>query len=395
MMRGIDPQGRRVIVSVGFVEVVRMLGIFMIIPVLEVYSANLTRSVFLIAAAFGAYGLASAIFQIPLGHLSDRIGRKPALIIGMVPFVTGNLLTFAIPGITSIIVGRFLAGAGAVGSVATAMVQESVPGERRNAAMALVGIPVGISFLAGLLIGPAIGYSMGFRYLFLISGLLGIAAMGVVTPIRTMRQHILPSSTGKIIFNRGAKWLSISGFAVSFLMITFFYYFQVFVTQVLLERNYVLSLFVPGLIGGVIAVIVAGRPTTTRTFRLAALSLVIILLSVPILFLTPLDSKSSLMMEAGSLLFFLGYSLYEIVFPTAVTRLSRSDRYGSSLGLFNTMQHGGQFMGGIVAGSILGITLTRLSQFMGLIILAALMIVALFAFLQVYRVEDFRERHDR
>ena len=85
----------------------------------------------------------------------------------------------------------------------------------------------------------------------------------------------------------------------------------------------------------------------------------------------------------------------EIVFPTAVTRLSRSDRYGSSLGLFNTMQHGGQFMGGIVAGSILGITLTRLSQFMGLIILAALMIVALFAFLQVYRVEDFRERHDR
>ncbi len=385
MMRGIDSRGRRVIGSVGFVEVVRMLGIFMIIPVLEVYSASITRSVVLISAAFAAYGLASAVFQIPLGHLSDRIGRKPAILLGMVPFVVGNMATFAIPGIAWIILGRFMAGAGAVGSVATAMVQESVPEEKRNAAMAMVGIPVGVSFLAGLLLGPAIGYSIGFRYLFLISGLLGIAAMAAVAALKPASQHMPQERGEKAIISRDSVWLAVAGFAVSFLMIVFFYYFQVYVTQVLLEKNYIFSLFIPGAAGGAVAVMIAGRPGTTRTFRMAGLSLAIVLLSVPVLFLSPLNSGSFFIFETGSILFFLGYSLYEIVFPTAVTRVSRSDRYGSNLGIFNTMQHSGQFLGGLASGFIIGISISRKSQMLGLLVLAAVMVVAIISFLRVFR----------
>ncbi len=385
MMRGIDPAGRRVIWSVGFVEVVRMLGIFMVIPVLEVYSTTITRSVILISAAFAAYGLASAIFQIPLGHLSDRIGRKPTILLGMMPFVAGNLITFALPGIEWVILGRFIAGAGAVGSVATAMVQESVPDNKRNAAMALVGIPVGVSFLAGLILGPAIGYSIGFRYLFLISGLLGVAAMAAVTAVKPAKQNIPRQRVRRAGINRQSAWLSVAGFAVSFLMIEFFYYFQVFVTQVLLERNYILPLFIPGAAGGVLAVIIAGRPSGSRTFLLGGISLAIVLFSIPVLFLSPLNSGSFFIFEAGSGIFFLGYSLYEIVFPTAVTRVSMSNRYGSNLGLFNTMQHSGQFLGGLASGFIIGISISRKSQILGLLVLAALMVVAIISFIQVFR----------
>ncbi|MEM0157042.1 MAG: MFS transporter [Thermoplasmataceae archaeon] len=377
MMAGLNRKDRQLIGAVGFMEVVRMLGIFLILPVLEVYSASLTSSVILIALAFGAYGLASAIFQSFFGILSDRIGRKAAIIIGLIPFIAGNLLTFADHSIFMLILGRFIAGAGAIGSVATAMVQENVPEEKRNAAMALVGIPVGIAFLIGLLLGPELGYAIGFYYLFLISAVLGIAAVGAVIPLKvsqTVAKHRLSGIYG---INRISVALAIAGFSVSFFMILFFYYFQVFATTVLLQDNYVLPIFIPGIVGGGIAVMIAGRFEGKRTTIMAVSSIAVILVSVPILFLAPLQKGSLLIMETGSVVFFLGYSLYEIVFPTAITRFASRYHYGSNLGIFNTLQHVGQFAGGTASGIILGIQLNRGSQFTAMIILLVLMGIAM------------------
>ncbi len=384
MMSGLNRKDRQLIGAVGFMEVVRMLGIFLILPVLEVYSASLTRSVILIALAFGAYGLASAIFQSFFGILSDRIGRKATIIIGLIPFIAGNLLTFADHTILMLIAGRFIAGAGAIGSVATAMVQENVPEQKRNAAMALVGIPVGIAFLIGLLLGPELGYAIGFYYLFLISAVLGVAAVAIVIPLKVSQNMVVHRPSAIYGINRVSASLAVAGFSVSFFMILFFYYFQVFATGILLQNNYVLPIFIPGVIGGGIAVMIAGRFEGKRTTVMAVASIAVILVSVPILFLAPLQKSSLLIIEIGSVVFFLGYSLYEIVFPTAITRFASKYHYGSNLGIFNTLQHVGQFAGGTASGIILGLQLNRGSQISALVIMLVLMGVAMVLSAMVY-----------
>ncbi len=384
MMAGLNRKDRQLIGAVGFMEVVRMLGIFLILPVLEVYSASLTSSVILISLAFGAYGLASAIFQSFFGILSDRIGRKATIIIGLIPFIAGNLLTFADHSILMLILGRFIAGAGAIGSVATAMVQENVPEQKRNAAMALVGIPVGVAFLIGLLLGPELGYAIGFYYLFLISAVLGIAAIGAVIPLRVSQKMALHRTSRIYGINRISVSLAIAGFSVSFFMILFFYYFQVFATTILLQENYVLPIFIPGILGGGIAVMIAGRFEGKRTAVMAVSSIAVILISVPILFLVPLQKGSLLIIEIGSVVFFLGYSLYEIVFPSAITRFASRYHYGSNLGVFNTLQHVGQFAGGTASGIILGLQLNRGSQATAMIVLLVLMGIALVLSALVY-----------
>lgn len=376
MFGGFNARQRYVIWSVGLVEIVRLFGIFMILPVLEIYAHSMSNSVLLVSVAFGSYGLAMALFQFVFGRLSDIIGRKETIILAMIPYIVGNLICFLYPNIYVLIAGRFIAGAGAIGSAGVSLVQESVPEDRRNTAMALLGIPVGLAFLLGLLVGPSIGYYVGLRDVFLASVILGVVAIVIMLPLKAPKIH-MSEKLGRGILNLRTISTGLAGFFVSFIMIAFFYYFQVVMVTRFTHFNYILSIFIPALIGGSISVSLAGIYERSRGIKYPIISVSIVLASTVVIFPITALTGNFYPLEIGAFVFFLGYSMYEIVFPTLVVRFSRKSEYGASVGFFNTFQHTGQFLGGFLAGYIIGFTITDSNMLLFFIISFACLTVSI------------------
>ena len=357
MLGGFNGRQKYVIGTIGLIEIVRLFGIFMILPVLEIYAHSISNSDFLVSLAFGIYGLAMALFQFVFGRLSDRIGRKSTIIIAMIPYIVGNLICFIYPDIYVLIIGRFIAGAGAVGSAGVSLVQESVPDDKRNTAMALLGIPVGLAFLLGLLAGPTIGYYIGLRDVFLVSVILGLISIMIMIPLHAPVMRRAEKFRVSIV-NRRTISVGIAGFFVSFIMIEFFYYFQVALTTMFTHSNFILAIFIPALIGGAISVALAGLYEKSKGIKYPLISISAVLISTILIFPITEIYRNLYPLEIGALIFFIGYSMYEIVFPPLVIRFSRLDEYGANIGFFNTFQHTGQFLGGFIAGNVIGFMIT-------------------------------------
>ena len=357
MLGGFNGRQKYVIGTIGLIEIVRLFGIFMILPVLEIYAHTISNSDFLVSLAFGIYGLAMALFQFVFGRLSDRIGRKSTIIIAMIPYIVGNLICFIYPDIYVLIIGRFIAGAGAVGSAGVSLVQESVPDDKRNTAMALLGIPVGLAFLLGLLAGPTIGYYIGLRDVFLVSVILGLISIMIMIPLHAPVMRRAEKFKVSIVNSRTIS-VGIAGFFVSFLMIEFFYYFQVALTTMFTHSNFILAIFIPALIGGGISVALAGLYEKSKGIKYPLIAISAVLISTILIFPITEIYRNLYPLEIGALIFFIGYSMYEIVFPPLVIRFSRLDEYGANIGFFNTFQHTGQFLGGFIAGNVIGFMIT-------------------------------------
>src|SRR5512146_443162 len=151
---------KKILLTLASVVGLRMLGLFLVLPVFTLYGLKFTHSRFLVGFAFGSYGLTMAILQIPLGRLSDRIGRRKVLILGMALFSLGSFIC-AVPHwfptgmqIVVLILGRLVQGGGAIISVAFATVADHIQPERRSTAMAILGIPIGVAFVLGVITGP-------------------------------------------------------------------------------------------------------------------------------------------------------------------------------------------------------------------------------------------------
>ena len=151
---------KKVLFALASMVGLRMLGLFLVLPVFTLYGLQFTNSKFLVGFAFGAYALTMAILQIPLGRLSDRIGRRKVLVMGMTLFSVGSFLCALPPlfphswQIWELIFGRLVQGGGAIISVAFATVADYVEPEQRSTAMAMLGIPIGVSFAVGIIVGP-------------------------------------------------------------------------------------------------------------------------------------------------------------------------------------------------------------------------------------------------
>mgnify|MGYP000176852826 CR=1 FL=1 len=166
---------RRAVFSLGLLYASRMLGLFMVLPVFMIYGQNLEQSnEVLLGLAMGAYGLSQAIFQIPFGSLSDKYGRKPLILIGLLVFFIGSVLAASSENIYGVILGRFLQGAGAIASVLMALLSDLTSFESRTKAMALIGMSIGISFTAALIIGPLVAASFGLQGIFWLTALFAI-----------------------------------------------------------------------------------------------------------------------------------------------------------------------------------------------------------------------------
>ncbi|HSF71762.1 MAG TPA: MFS transporter, partial [Methylotenera sp.] len=172
----------RASISLASIYGLRMLGMFLILPIFAIYATQYTggNNSMLVGAALGAYGLTQALFQLPFGMASDKFGRKKLIYIGLIMLVIGSVVAALATDITTVIIGRALQGAGAVSAVVTALLADLTREENRTKAMAMIGATIGVTFALSLVLGPALAHWAGIAGIFWLTAVLAVLAILVV-----------------------------------------------------------------------------------------------------------------------------------------------------------------------------------------------------------------------
>lgn len=182
---------KQALLTIASIYSLRMLGLFMILPVFSVYAKQLSGvSPLAIGIALGVYGLTQAIFQIPFGYMSDRLGRKPLIIIGLLLLALGSLVAALSQSILGVIVGRAIQGMGAIGGVLMAFVADITQEETRLRAMAYIGVTIGLSFALAFILGPLLNGFMGVQGIFWLTVLFSLLAIGLIIGLAPSETNI-------------------------------------------------------------------------------------------------------------------------------------------------------------------------------------------------------------
>lgn len=354
---------QRAVASLACIMSLRMLGLFMVLPVFALYARHIPGATpLLMGVAMGVYGLTQAIFQIPFGAISDRVGRKPVILIGLLIFAGGSLLAGLAHTMTLLIIGRALQGAGAVGSTILAMMADLTSEEQRTKSMAIVGMSIGFSFSLSMLVGPLLTKWISVNDLFFLAIVFSSLAILILytlvpTPVvERWHRDTEPelASFCKLLFAPELAKLN-SGifilhaiFTASFVVIPISLY-----THIGLETNHQWQLYLPALLLAFIislfCIAMAERKQQQKPYFLGAI--IVLAIAEWLLWCAPL----SFLLNAFALfLFFSGFSLLEAFLPSLISRAAPAARKGSALGIFSCAQFLGIFVGGVVGGWLYG-----------------------------------------
>jgi MFS family permease len=354
---------KKVLFTLASMVGLRMLGLFLVLPVFTLYGLQFTNSKFLVGFAFGAYALTMALLQIPLGRLSDRIGRRKVLILGMTLFSVGSLLCALPPlfprswQIWELIFGRLVQGGGAIISVAFATVADYVEPEKRSTAMAMLGIPIGISFGVGVVGGPILAKMFGTASLFLITGILGLGTDVLLA--RYLRaedpERQPPAPMTEIFSHPPLIAYALGGFLINFFMSIFFYNFPLIVSgQHHIDMGHYWRLLLPWMLISAFTMFGFSQGADKGWARtLASLAYFLFIPSFLLLFEPARMGFGPMRMLpvfiAGTL-FYIGFTGLEPILPSLVSKTAGAASYGTALGFYNTAQFVGSAVGGPLAG---------------------------------------------
>ena len=349
---------RRAILALGSLYSFRMLGLFMVLPVLGIYAVDLPGATpEKLGIALGAYGLTQACLQLPLGWLSDRIGRLPIVVVGLCLFIAGSLVAAAAETIHGIIAGRFLQGAGAIAAALTALAADSTRESQRTKAMAVIGASVGLSFVMAIVLGPVIASSLGLQGVFLVTAALGAVGLVIVLTV-------LPKNAPKAAAIADGDWAADHVFGGRLPVL----YASIFILHGLMMATF---LIIPATLVDAfdfaasehwkiyLLTVVLSIPPALLIMRMgrggedprSALSLAIISLVGGIL--VALLAPNLITVGVGLCFMFVGINALEAILPATVTRVAPGRLRGTALGIFATCQFLGIFVGGALAGFIL------------------------------------------
>ena len=348
---------RSVAFKVSLVMATRMLGLFMLFPVISVYATSEYQNTtpFLIGLAIGVYGLTQAFFQIPFGYLSDRFGRKPLLYIGLFLFFLGSILAAISTDIIYVIVGRALQGSGAISAVLMALLADSISEENRSKANAFVGFQIGLAFMLSLLIGPTIASIAGLSGIFWSIALLSVISLSIVTSLSNtnpINYYRLSIEEFKKILNPTLLRLDLSAFILHLMLTSTF----IVMPLMLVENNIIniadnWKLYLPAMvisfIGMVPLIILAEKLHKTKLILLISIALLMI---SQILFYE-LEINFSVFLIILTL-FFIAFNTIEAILPSLLSRTASSSKRGLAMGVFSTSQFLGTFFGGVIGGLI-------------------------------------------
>jgi len=344
----------RAVLGLGAIYALRMLGVFMVLPIFEIYARNLPQhpGPMLIGFALTVSGLTQALLQIPLGRLSDRIGRKPVIALGMVIFAIGSFIAGASTQLEWVAVGRALQGAGAISSAVTALLADVTREQVRTMAMAIMGAGMGFAFVIALVLGPvAEGLVGGVPGIFNITGVLAVLTLPLIwwaAPGSAVRVGAPAGSIREIFRDRELLRLSGGILLLHALLPCLF-----LGAPLLIQNGFGWSvqehwkLYLPVLVGTLLLAL----PLMRSADRGAAPTLMpaaVFTLLVAMLIAGLVPGRAGLILGLG--LFFLAFNLLEGLLPSMVSRRAPPAQKGTALGVYATAQFIGQPLGGLLGG---------------------------------------------
>ena len=353
------PTERRASASLALIFALRMLGLFLVLPVfaLEARKYPGGDDPVLLGLAMGIYGLTQGLLQLPFGMASDRFGRKRVIVLGLLVFSAGSFWAAAAPDLHGLLIGRSLQGAGAVSAAVTALLADLTRDEVRTKAMALVGASIGLMFSLSLVLAPLLAAAVGLAGLFGITGVL--ALLGVVVVIWGVPQAP-PMQPGAargrlvdVLRHAGLMRLNLGVFVLHAVQLAMWVAVPALLVQAGLAKEQHWQVYLPAVLGSFVlmgGMFALERRGHLRKVFLAAI-LLITLVEVGLLLVS--SGAPGLLTLAGLLFaFFVGFNILEATQPSLVSRLAPTPVRGTAMGVYNTLQSLGFFMGGWMGGHL-------------------------------------------
>ena len=340
----------------------RFLGLFLVLPVISIYALTLDNSTpLLVGMVVGGYALTQAIFQVPFGTMSDKIGRKPTLLVGLIIFLIGSIICAYSTDIYTLMLGRFLQGAGAIGAVITAMISDLVEEEVRGKAMAIMGASIAMSFALAMGLGPVIGASYGVDTLFIITAGLSILAMillftKVPTPPRIKHIYHSTTKTSDILKDSNLLNMIVINAMQKGLMTVAFVLIPIILTsdEFAWEASDLYMAYLPAMVLGLVAMGPAAvfGEKYNKPKQIFLISIVLFIGSFAIMGLT---SSSTIFIVAVSM-FFIAFNMMEPLVQSMITKFAKVHQKGAALGISNSVAYFATFIGGTTAGLMLQVS---------------------------------------
>ena len=356
-MASISPLERRSIASIGLLFALRMLGMFMVVPVLAMYGTQLTgSSPLLIGVAIGVYGLAQALCQIPFGLWSDRIGRRPVIMVGLLLMFVGSILPAFFEHIGWLILGRFLQGAGAISAVLMALLSDLTREQYRSLGMAIIGMSFGVTFALAIGMGPWLAAKAGIHAVFGVIAVLAILAficlLVWVPEARQQRSNreaeVIPAAIRRVFQTTGLMRLNLGIFMLHLLLMLSF---QALPTA-LRAAGYVADLqwqpMLTAMLTSMLMVIplMLGAERFQRIRWLYLSSIIVMALAEVLWFY----ATTQWLILAALIAFFLAFNLLEALLPSMVSKMAPVGLKGTAMGVYSTAQFLGLACGGGLGG---------------------------------------------
>lgn len=354
---------RRAVSGLAGLYALRMLGLFMVLPVLSIYSADLAgASPALIGMAIGGYGLTQALLQIPFGFLSDKVGRKAVIVGGLVLFIIGSVVAAMSESIYGVIIGRCLQGSGAIASSIMALLSDLTREQIRTRAMAVVGMSIGLSFSVALVLGPVISQPFGLAGLFWFTAVLATLGLLVIwkwvpTPQLYAPQReatVQKAQLTDILKNPELLRLDLGILILHLIMTATF----VVIPLRLLELDMLASdhwmVYLPIMILSFLAmvpfIIIAEKKRKMKPIFLLAITLV----ALSQLLMGVMTSESLPALLGLMFLYFMAFNLLEASLPSLISKIAPAGQKGTAMGVYSSSQFFGAFIGGALGGWMYG-----------------------------------------